>query len=85
MDGSSKGDGIYARRHDLGSTKSVQYAFVLVFDSFYIRLVAVSSSLFNHPFLLQLDVVHKLVLRNLVFLRRFFQRPSRKKGLGQSE
>ena len=84
MDGSSRGDGIYARRHDLGSTKSVQYASVLVFDSFYIRLVEVSLSLLNRPFLLQLDGVHKLVLRSLVFLRRFFQRPSRRKGFRRS-
>ena len=84
MDGSSWRDGIYARRHDLGSTKSVQYASVLVFDYFYIRLVEVPPSLFNRPFLLQLDGVHKLVLRSLVFLRRFFQRPSQRKGLGRS-
>ena len=39
---------------------------------------------FNRLFSLQVDGAHKLVFRSLVSLKRFFRRPSRKKGLGRS-
>ena len=79
MDGSSRGDGTYAHRHYLGSIKSVQYAPVLV-CRFYLHSFSYNFPIiFNHPFLLQLDGVHRLVLRSLVFLRRFSKRPGRAK------
>ena len=81
MDGSSRGDGIYARRHNLGSIKSIPYASVLI-CRFFLYSLSYYDFPFNSPYF-QVDSVLKLVSRSLVSLRRFFKRPSRGKDLGE--
>ena len=80
---SSRGDGTHARRHDLGHIASVLYAPVLMCE-FLQSFSLLYLNSFNHSLSLQSNGVLKLVSRSSLFLRRFFPRPSRRKGLGQN-
>ena len=82
---SPKGHITHARRHDLGHITLVQYAPVLVCEFFTsVQFNSIFFINFNSPSSLQSDGAHKLILKSSASLRRFFQRLSRKKGLGQN-
>ena len=74
MDGSSKGDGIYARRHNLGSIKSVQYATVLICRFFLYSFSYNFSISFNRPFLFAVRRRPQVSIEEFSFLEKIFSK-----------
>ena len=74
MDGSSRGYGIYARRHNLGSIKSIQYASVLICRFFLYSFSYNFSISFNRPFLFAVRRRPQVSIKEFSFLEKIFSK-----------